>query len=502
MQGEMDVGGASAAAAAQGGRRWAIAAYALACAGVIALHLATNNTLGFHTDELYYLDAGRHPAFGYVDFPPIVPLLARLETGLLGVSPWALRVLPSLLGGFLVVLSGLFVRRLGGSLQLQAIALVAAIAAPYLLGTNWVFQTVTFDQVTWMVSMYWFLCVVLDGRPRYWIYLGISLGVGLEVKYTIAGLVLGVVVAVLATPVLRQALRTRYPWIAAAVALVIWAPNLAWQASEGFPSLVYVTNHQGSGGGPAVYLIQLVVYFLFLLPLWFFGLFSLFRSRLLRPVAIASVVPLVLFLFVGKSYYAAGTIPVAVAQSLIAISRIRRPRLRSRLKIAVVATSALEFALYFFLVVPVTPPDRIHSTGLDGINEVFADSVGWHEVADQVTAIYAGLPDSDRQSTVIISAYYGVPGALWVYEDPKRVPVAVSPQLSDWFWLPRNLTASDALMIDYQPSDVAWMCSSPTLIGHLIVPYHVKGLEQGAPVTFCHLKEPVASAWGRLRNFS
>ena len=59
-------------------------------AGVIALHLAINGTLSFHTDELYYIDAGRHPAFGYVDFPPVVPVLARLETDLLGTSPWTL----------------------------------------------------------------------------------------------------------------------------------------------------------------------------------------------------------------------------------------------------------------------------------------------------------------------------------------------------------------------------------------------------------------------------
>src|SRR6266487_6806980 len=142
---------------------------------IIALHLATNGTLGFHTDELYYLDCGRHPALGYVDFPPVVPLLARLETGLLGVHPWTLRLLPSLLGGFLVVLSGAYVRRLGGSLRLQGLALLTAVAAPYLLGANWVFQTVTFDQVTWMVSLYWFLCLVTDRRPRYWVYLGITL---------------------------------------------------------------------------------------------------------------------------------------------------------------------------------------------------------------------------------------------------------------------------------------------------------------------------------------
>src|SRR4029453_15082707 len=80
--------------------------YGGAAAGGIALPLATNGTLGFHTDELYYLDCGRHPALGYVDFPPVVPLLARLESGLLGTSPWKLRLLPSLLGAFLVALSG------------------------------------------------------------------------------------------------------------------------------------------------------------------------------------------------------------------------------------------------------------------------------------------------------------------------------------------------------------------------------------------------------------
>jgi hypothetical protein len=49
---------------------------------VLVVHLATNGMLGFHTDELYYIDSGRHPALGYVDFPSIVPLLARLETDL------------------------------------------------------------------------------------------------------------------------------------------------------------------------------------------------------------------------------------------------------------------------------------------------------------------------------------------------------------------------------------------------------------------------------------
>ena len=148
------------------------------------------------------------------------------------------------------------------------------------------------------------------------------------------------------------------------------------------------------------------------------------------------------------------------------------------------------------------PPQRIHSLGLDAKNELFADSVGWEDVAHEVEAIYGRLPDSERTGTIIVSAFYGVPGALEIYGDKRSLPAVVSPQLSDWYWLPGNLIAKNALMVDYRPSDVSWMCSSATLLGHLTVPYEVQGLEQGAPVTFCVLKAPIQQGWSLLRNFS
>ena len=77
----------SRASACGGAVRPTVLLYGSAAALIIALHLATDGVLGFHIDELYYLASGRHPALGYVDFPPLVPLLARLETGLLGSPP-------------------------------------------------------------------------------------------------------------------------------------------------------------------------------------------------------------------------------------------------------------------------------------------------------------------------------------------------------------------------------------------------------------------------------
>lgn len=483
-------------------RLWQIFLYGSAAVVVLVVHLATNGNLGFHTDELYYIDCGRHPALGYVDFPPIVPLLARLETGLLGATPWALRLLPTLCGAFMVVLSGLYVRRLGGSLRLQALASLIAVTAPYFLGANWVYQTVTFDEVTWMVAFYSFLCLVLEHRPRHWIYLGISLGIGLQVKYTIGALVAAIGIAILLTPALRSELRTRYPWIAVAIAFLICAPNLAWQMAKGFPSLAYIANHQGSGGGVAMNVLLIVVYLFFLIPLWVAGLVSLFRSVTLRPIAIACLFPLVLFMFVGKSYYSVGTVPIALAQGLIAVGRVKRPRRRVGFEIAVAVACALQLLTFAQLTLPITPPSRIHSLGLDAKNELFKDSVGWESVAHQVESIYANLPSSQRTGTIIISAFYGVPGALRIYGDKKSLPAIISPQLSGWYWVPSDLTAANALMVNYEPSDVGWMCSSATLVGHLTVPYDVQGLEQGAPVTFCVLKTPIQQNWSQLRNFS
>lgn len=48
-------------------------------AGIVAaVHLAVATRYGWHHDEFYYVMSGRHLAWGYVDQPPLVPLLARL----------------------------------------------------------------------------------------------------------------------------------------------------------------------------------------------------------------------------------------------------------------------------------------------------------------------------------------------------------------------------------------------------------------------------------------
>jgi 4-amino-4-deoxy-L-arabinose transferase-like glycosyltransferase len=485
-------------------RRATLLLYGGACLLIVGVHLATNGVLGFHIDELYYLACGRHLALGYVDFPPLVPLIARLETSVLGVSPWALRFIPALLSGVAVLLSGAYARKLGGSLRLQAMALLIGVTAPLILGT-WRFQTVIFDLVTWMVALYLFLSLVTDPRPRTWLLLGLTLGIGLEIKDTILALIAGIAIAVLVTPSLRRALSTIHPWLAALIAIVIWLPNLAWQVVNGFPTLSYVTNHQGSvqsGGGPVAFVGLFLLLLLLLTPLWGAGMIALFRQRDLRPIGIACAVPIAIFLFVGKFYYPAPTIPIVMAAGLLALSRTRRPRLRITLSWAVIVASILGCAVLLQITLPITPPDRFHATGLDSKVQDLANTIGWPEITQQMTAIYEGLSPKDRSTTVIVTSDYGVTGALDVYGAPGTLPASFSPQLTDYYWLPSDVTATSVLMVGYAPSDITWMCTSAVVVAHLIVPYQVTNIEQGAPVTYCDLAAPLPSLWPRLRNFS
>ena len=64
-------------------------------------HLATAPGYGIFRDELYYLACGEHLAWGYVDHPPLIALLAALVRATLGTSPLALRLLPALAAALL-----------------------------------------------------------------------------------------------------------------------------------------------------------------------------------------------------------------------------------------------------------------------------------------------------------------------------------------------------------------------------------------------------------------
>ena len=91
------------------------AAAVLAVAGVVvAVLIAFASRYGYHRDELYFLAAGRHLAWGYPDQGPLTPLIARAMSAIAPGSLTVLRVPSALAAGATVLLTGLLARELGG----------------------------------------------------------------------------------------------------------------------------------------------------------------------------------------------------------------------------------------------------------------------------------------------------------------------------------------------------------------------------------------------------
>ncbi|MBO8084971.1 glycosyltransferase [Marichromatium sp. AB32] len=213
---------------------------ALLILALSALRLAIAALLPVTQDEAYYFDWARTLGWGYFDHPPGVAALG-LGTLLEPGSALAAR-LGTLLAGVLtlVVLARLYWRAgLTTTATLASALLLACATLPGLIGG----VVTTPDTV---LALAWALALheserALGGERRRWITAGIAVGIGLLGKYTMV--LIGPVLLWAILWVDPRALRTRWPYLGALAALLVFAPNLWWNASHDWLSLGFQLGH-------------------------------------------------------------------------------------------------------------------------------------------------------------------------------------------------------------------------------------------------------------------
>jgi 4-amino-4-deoxy-L-arabinose transferase-like glycosyltransferase len=137
----------------------------LIAAAFVAVELALSGRYGFMQDELYFIQAGHHLAFGYVDQPPLTPLLTRISE-IAGLSPTAIRVIPALAGGAVVVAAARFAALFGAGRLGRVLAALAMACSPVLLGADHVDNTTALDLLAWAVVLLCVTLALLRDRPR------------------------------------------------------------------------------------------------------------------------------------------------------------------------------------------------------------------------------------------------------------------------------------------------------------------------------------------------
>jgi dolichyl-phosphate-mannose-protein mannosyltransferase len=284
----------------------------LAICGIL-IHILLNGQYGFHRDELDVIMNARQLDWGYVAYPPFTPFLARLSLELFGDSLRGMRAFPAIAQGIAMILAGLMARAMGGKRNAQILSAFSMFIAPIsLVGGTWIMYF-AFDYLWWVVTAFFLVLLLATDEPRYWLGVGAGIGFGMMTKFTMAFWVIALVVAVLITPA-RKYLRSKWLYLGAALALILYLPNLIWQIQHNFISLDFLSSIHARDiewGRADDFLIEQLYGTTnpFSLPLWIVGLsLCLFGSSMkrFRTLGWMFIVTFLLFLVNrGRTYYVA-----------------------------------------------------------------------------------------------------------------------------------------------------------------------------------------------------
>jgi 4-amino-4-deoxy-L-arabinose transferase-like glycosyltransferase len=482
------------------------------------VHLAVAGRYDIFRNELYFIVCGRHPDFGFVDQPPLVPLLAA-ATQLFGDNPWLLR-LPAVAAAVgLVILTASFARLLGGNSTAAFIAGMAAGIAPALIALTTTTTTATFEPIAWTAFAYFLTRAVVQRDRRAVIWAGVVAGVAMEAKYGIAFWLVPLGIGVLLTPA-RRILAWPALWLGALAALVLAVPSLIWQAFHGWPFLEVHTNHLVEGvnftGTPIHFeMIQLLAMNILLAPLWIAGVVAPFLWSPLKPARFLSLgligTTILVFLAHGKDYYLFPVYPSLFAVGAVVLAQIR-PAVRTvwlagslilSLIVAPIALPILDpstLAAYLSFSHLAPPPSEAAAVGAP-LTQLFSDELGWRDLEKQVASVYHSLPAEEQSRTAILAADYGEAAALDVYGQRDGLPPALCGQNQYFLWGTRGYDGSTIIHVNGDPNRWRRGCDSVDVVGKFGVPYAMP-YENERPIFICRgLRRNLSEIWSRLKRY-
>ncbi len=489
----------------------------------LALHLATNGHYGFFRDELYFIACGQRLAWGYVDQPTLIALVARVSSALAGDALVLFRLPAALAHAGLVLLTAQLARALGGARPAALMAGLAVALAPVLLVGGHLLTMNSFEPLLWTGAA--LLLVRLLQSPaaplRLWLALGAVVGVGLLNKYSMAFWTVALVVGLLATPQ-RTLLRSRGFLAALGLALLLVLPNVCWQWSRGFPMLELLRAGQAGKNAPFAVGSFLGQQLLLLgpatAPLWLAGLAALLAWRPLRPyraLGVGFLVTLALMLVLrAKGYYLAPAYPLLLAAGGC-FAEVALPRRARAGVLALLGVAGLALAPLGIPVLPVdtyvryqsalgVEPPRDENHEFNPLSQHFADQFGWPELVDAVAQAVAQLPPEERARAGVYVQNYGEAGALEWLGRERGLPPVLSGHNTYFLWGPRGVTGEVVLVVgEDDEAELRELFREVTLVGRVPRVANAMPYEQALPIHLCRgLKVPLGELGPRVKNYN
>jgi len=151
----------------------------IASIATFGLHLVGNPHYGFFRDELYFIVCGQHPQWGYVDQPPVAPLLAA-GTQIFGHSLVLLRAVPGFFAAAGVYVACLLAAELGGGAFAEILAALVVFFAPVLMNFGMKISPDMVGLWLWPLATLYTLRLAKGANPRGWLAVGVAVGICLQ----------------------------------------------------------------------------------------------------------------------------------------------------------------------------------------------------------------------------------------------------------------------------------------------------------------------------------
>ncbi|HEY4275606.1 MAG TPA: glycosyltransferase family 39 protein [Rhizomicrobium sp.] len=486
----------------------------------VGIHLLVNGRYGFFRDELYFIVCGRHPAWGYVDQPPLIPLLAAGSRALFGDFLIGFRLVPMLAMAATVALTAEFAKLNGGGRFAQWLAGLCTLFAAMFLTVGLIFTTDTFQALTWLGCAWCLVRLEQSGDQRWWLGFGAIAGVGLFGKYIVAFYLAALAAGLLFTP-LRRSLGQRWVYLGVALMLAIILPNLLWQISEGWPFLEL--GKAGAGGknlalSPLDFLSQqLLLIGPLAAPVWIAGLWAGFvrpRLKVWRAFAIAYGLLFAIFIVIhGKAYYLSSIYPVVLGVGAVVLEGwLTRATWRALalgavtvtgVLIAPMAVPVLSEANYLAYaralgVAPSATASEHQRLGL--LPQHFADMHGWPQMAAKVAAVWRALPPDERARAVFFGQNYGEAAAIDVFGAGLGLPRAIGGHNNYYLWGPRGHDGSVVIAVGGDVAEYRRLFRSVTVAGATDDPYAMP--YENRPIYVLRgMNPPLQTYWPKVKHY-
>lgn len=447
--------------------KWVVGLF---CILKLALHLLADSNSGFQIDELLHIATGKHLAFGFMEFPPLIAVLAFLQNLFQSQSVFVHHLFSHAASLLIVVFVAKITVELGGKAKAVFLVLLCILIAPAFGRSQQLFQPVVFSQFFWVLNFYWFTKYVKYRERKHLWLLTLGTALAFLTKYDAVFFAFGVASLLLFQTTRRSLFQHKF-WIHILVFILLISPNIIWQFTHDFPVFkmfdrLYETqlNQQSP-----LEILQDLILALNPLTLLISGaaLVALFHAsfKSYRPLAAAILLATAfLALSQGKDYYYYSIVVtlfpfggVFWEQQCIAK---RKWLLYPLSGILLVGSALIPFGL------PVVPLDTYVETDYPYENrEVLAggeysiafderySKEKWATTLGHLQEVYTSLPDSQKRNTLIWGKHYAQAGAVSLFGEQYGLPAAFSLHGSFYSWLPEGELPETTIALSYEVGD-------------------------------------------------